>query len=348
MSARLANSHHHSSEVHNTWVDLSLQWLHTEKMKVVLDMRPGTGYQDSNSRYHFPARYLRGISAAIGDWAVLYEPSRGNGRRSYIAVAKIASVASDPTKPGHHFANLTDFLPFDAPVPLKGPSGYREALLRRVRLPKDIGRTLQGRSVREISDEDFESIVRDGLQRSIEESTESASYTAVQTEYLDIAGANGREPARRAVERMLVSRAVRDAAFRNAVMDAYNSTCAVTGLRIVSRSGNFEAQAAHIVPVSEGGADVVQNGIALTSTAHWLFDQYLLAIGGEGELIVSDQALPMLPASLFEPGRRVLLPKDRKSRPHPALVARHRARFLALSADGRRRFPKTIDSAKVP
>jgi putative restriction endonuclease len=30
--------------------------------------------------------------------------------------------------------------------------------------------------------------------------------------------------------------------------------------------------------VAEGGPDVVQNGIALSATAHWLFDRHLIAL----------------------------------------------------------------------
>src|SRR3546814_1909519 len=75
---------------------------------------------------------------------------------------------------------------------------------------------------------------------------------------------------------MLVNRKIRDANFRNHVLDAYENTCAVTGLRIVNGGGKAEAQAAHIWSVAGGGPDIVQNGVALSATAHWLFDRHLI------------------------------------------------------------------------
>ena len=79
------------------------------------------------------------------------------------------------------------------------------------------------------------------------------------------------EEQERRIEQILVNRKIRDVAFRRAVIDAYDVTCAVTGLRIINGGGKAEAQAAHIWSVADGGPDVVQNGIALSATAHWLF-----------------------------------------------------------------------------
>jgi putative restriction endonuclease len=80
----------------------------------------------------------------------------------------------------------------------------------------------------------------------------------------------------RRVELMLVNRKIRDANFRRLVCEAYDDTCAVTGLRIINGGGRSEVQAAHIWPVAEGGSDAVHNGIALSGTAHWLFDRHLI------------------------------------------------------------------------
>src|SRR3546814_4281262 len=80
---------------------------------------------------------------------------------------------------------------------------------------------------------------------------------------------------------MLVNRKIRDANFRNHVLDAYENTCAVTGLRIVNGGGKAEAQAAHIWSVAGGGPAIVQNGLALSATAHWLFDRHLITFRSE-------------------------------------------------------------------
>ena len=72
----------------------------------------------------------------------------------------------------------------------------------------------------------------------------------------------------RRIAEMLVNRKIRDARFRGAICEAYDNRCAVTGLRIINGGGRAEVQAAHIWPVKDGGPDVVQNGIALSATAH--------------------------------------------------------------------------------
>lgn len=297
-------------------------------MKVVFDTRPGSGYRDSVDRYHFPSRYLKEVAAALGDWIVYYEPSRAGGRRAYVAVARVVRVEPDPDAPGHHFAIMADYLPFDAPVGLRGPDGYRETRLRAVTETRDIGRTLQGRSVRELPEIDFGSIVEAGLDATL--APENAVRLGLAGPDLD---ADARAllatvPSDRQMSRVLASRTIRDAAFRRAVLEAYDDTCAVTGLRIVNGGGRAEAQAAHIVPVAEGGPDVVQNGIALSATAHWLFDRHLISIGEDWHLLISHNKVPASLRSLFVPqDAPIRLPADAGMRPHPAFVARHRERY---------------------
>src|SRR3546814_8349946 len=48
--------------------------------------------------------------------------------------------------------------------------------------------------------------------------------------------------AERRVEQMLVNHKIRDANFRNHVLDAYENTCAVTGLRIVNGGGKARSE----------------------------------------------------------------------------------------------------------
>ncbi len=128
--------------------------------------------------------------------------------------------------------------------------------------PKAIGRALQGRSIRPLNDEDFAAIVCAGFRQTLAPGNRrrlgldlvDASTT------LDFLEGPAISPR---LERVLSSRIVRDAAFRRMVLDAYEDTCAATGLRIVNGGGRAEAQAAHIMPVEEGGPDAIQNGIAL-------------------------------------------------------------------------------------
>lgn len=299
-------------------------------MKVVFDTRPGSGYLDSVQRYQFPSRYLGVAAAAVGDWSVHYEPSRENGRRAYVAVARIARIGPDPDRAGHHFAHLEDYLHFDAPVALKGPTGYREAKLRDVADARDIGRTLQGRSIRSLADADFAAIVEDGLAVTLAPGNAirlGLAGPGVDHEALEMLSV---PPGVRVMEKMLLNRTIRDAAFRGTVLGAYDETCAVTGLRIVNGGGKAEAQAAHILPVAEGGLDIVQNGVALSATAHWLFDRHLISIGEDWRPLVSHNKVPEALRMLFTPqNARIRLPANQSYWPHPAFVAQHRERFAA-------------------
>lgn len=85
------------------------------------------------------------------------------------------------------------------------------------------------------------------------------------------------EKRKRQIAQMLVNRPPGDWAFRRFEVTAYKETCAVTGLRMVNGGGKAEVQAAHIRAVKNGGPDVVQNGIALSATCHWLFGRHLIS-----------------------------------------------------------------------
>jgi putative restriction endonuclease len=299
-------------------------------MKVVLDSRPGSGYLDTIERYHFPGRYLRDALAAIGDLVILYEPKREGGRAAYVGTARVSKVQPDPDRPGHHFAHLTEHLHFDAPVSLRGPNGYREEALRAVSDPRAVGRALQGRSIRPITEADFNAIVDAGLEQTLDPANRRRLHLEAGDIDPPIAELLAGLPLERRAERILSSRLIRDAAFRNRVLEAYDDTCAVTGLRIVNGGGRAEAQAAHIVPVSEGGPDVVQNGIALSATAHWLFDRYLISIGEDWRVLISHNKVPPELRALFTcQGEQMRLPQDRTRWPHPRFVEMHRERFVS-------------------
>ena len=71
----------------------------------------------------------------------------------------------------------------------------------------------------------------------------------------------------------LTSRIVRDRVFRRVVLRAYDSRCAITALKLINGRGRAEVEAAHIRPVEANGPDIVSNGLALSGTAHWMFDR---------------------------------------------------------------------------
>src|SRR4029079_954453 len=87
----------------------------------------------------------------------------------------------------------------------------------------------------------------------------------------------------------LSSRIARDRIFRRTVLRAYGERCAITGLPLINGNGRAEVDAAHIRPVEKNGPDIVSNGLALSGTAHWMFDRGLIALADNLEVLISLQ-----------------------------------------------------------
>lgn len=302
-------------------------------MKAVFDTRDGSGYDDYIAeRYHFPARknYMAVAQAAVGDWILYREPRRNGGRQAYVGAARVRAIEPDPAQPDHAYAYVENYVQFDPPVAfVGGPLGYWETPLREVMNPSLIGQALQGKSLRRIADADFAAIVAAALGETLSpEGLVQYGSGPVDPDVLLPAPTEivpGEDFVRR-IEVALVNRKVRDANFRRLVCRAYNDTCAVTGLRIINGGGRSEVQAAHIWPVDSGGPDVVQNGIALSGTVHWLFDRHLLSIGEDYRLNVSHNKVPPQLRNLFvHQGARINLPEDRSLWPS--------AKFLKIRSE---------------
>ena len=308
----------------------------TVRMKAVFDTKPNSGYDDEIvRRYHFPTQsnYVEAAEAAIGDWIVYREPQRNNGRRAYIAAARVLRVEHDPKLRNHAYAIVGEYLPFDRPVAFSGgPKGYWEASLRAIENPSRVGATLQGKAMRVISEVDFAQIVGAGLIETLApENARRLDLVGVEeaARPFEFDFAPGLDQVRR-VEQLLVNRKIRDANFRRQVCEAYDDRCAVTGLRIINGGGRSEVQAAHIWGVGEGGPDVVQNGLALSGTIHWLFDRHLISLTDDYRLLVSHNKVPTELRVLFERQMdRIHLPQDNRLWPHQTYVKRHRERFMA-------------------
>jgi putative restriction endonuclease len=302
-------------------------------VKAVFDVKPSSGYDDDvTRRYHFPARrnYLDAARNAVGDWVLYREPQRNGGRRAYIAAARVVSVEPDPQRTDHCYAYVADFLEFPTPVPFVIHGRYAEAPFRAIAEANSVGRAVQGKSLRPISDGDFDAIVLAGLSEPLR--PENAFRLGLEFPAGDLPAVSSNfelaETSDRRVEQMLVNRKIRDAAFRLDVCRAYENRCAVTGLQMVNGGGRAEVQAAHVKPVAAGGPDVIQNGIALSGTVHWLFDRHLISIDEDYRLLVAHNRVPNELRSIFRPEHEILhLPKDRKLWPHQTFLAYHRDAF---------------------
>jgi putative restriction endonuclease len=276
-------------------------------MKAVFDTKPNSNYDDEIVwRYHFPTQsnYMAAAEAAVGDWIVYREPQRNGGRRAYVAVARVLRIEPDRTRQNHAYAIMRDYLPFDRPVPFagEGDRGYWEGPLRGVEKSR-LGASLQNKSMRLLADADFGAIVTAGLSETLAPENATRLGLTGGVEEISAAFELGTTPGIdqvRRVEEVLVNRKIRDANFRWQVCEAYNDRCAVTGLRIINGGGRAEVQAAHTWGVGDGGPDVVQNGIALSGTIHWLFDRHLISLDPDYRLLVSHNKVPPELRALFE------------------------------------------------
>jgi putative restriction endonuclease len=70
----------------------------------------------------------------------------------------------------------------------------------------------------------------------------------------------------------------RSTAFRRMVVSAYDHTCAICGVRLLTAEGRTAVVAAHIIPWSVSRNDDPRNGLSLCGLHHWAFDQGLATV----------------------------------------------------------------------
>jgi putative restriction endonuclease len=284
--------------------------------KVVLTMKIGSIYDDlPEKRYHFPRMYLRAMESARGDWAVYYEPLRPVGRRAYFAVARVTDIQPDPNRENLYYAFVDNYLDFDHVVPVRHTTGYYESSLQ---LPGgELNSGMVQRAVRPIPENEFDLIVRAGFVATVGGDV-AKRLSAPNRLAEDLA------KFQRPIIEAVVARPFRDEAFRQAVRIAYDSTCAMTGLKIVNGGGRAEAEAAHIRPVADSGPDSVRNGIALCGTVHWMFDRGLVSVSDDYSILVGSKGIPDEMRRLLSNTARLRLPELPSMRPHPQFLEYHR------------------------
>ncbi len=101
----------------------------------------------------------------------------------------------------------------------------------------------------------------------------------------------------------------RDPKFRQAVLRAYNYTCAATGWRLEVPDHGPLLEAAHIYPLHLRENNDPPNGIALTPTIHSAMDAHLVAPGPDRRWHASGQ---LKSSAKFDQGAEFLLQLDNK------------------------------------
>lgn len=284
--------------------------------------REDTIYRDPPAlRFHFSEQYLDRARACVGDWILYYEPVKIPQTRGYWAVAKVESILPDPDRPGMYYAMIEagSFLQFGTPVPfvVDGEPVERGLLNDQMKLS---GRAQA--AVRQISDRDFVRIVNLGL-REDEQILPRSGMPLPENRVGD--QSIGFDFGARERISQLVSRPVRDRAFRKTVLDAYDSRCALTGLKLINGGGRAEVEAAHIRSVAAHGPDSVANGLALSGTVHWMFDRGLVSLEDDLRILVSRHVNDHdSVAGLLNQSGYASEPKRPADRPHPLFLAWHR------------------------
>lgn len=242
-------------------------------------------YEDIPSeKYQFPKQYLSRAKNCEGDWVIYLEPSKVKKTRGYFAVAKVREIISDPNNKAMFLAIIVkgSYLDFGDPVQFSEKGEVIEQGLLNNQ-GKISGRSQS--AVRTISAPDSTRILDRGLfqdenflPRSANQSV-NFGFHEDQSQF-EVSSARIRV-------KQLTNRAIRDRNFRKTVLKAYGERCAITGLRLINGGGRAEVEAAHIRPVEHDGPDIVSNGIALSGTAHWMFDRGLVSLSNDLKILIS-------------------------------------------------------------
>lgn len=275
-----------------------------------------------SAQYQFPRQYLSRAQRCEGDWIVYLEPTKVRNSKGYFAVAKVREIIPDSGHPDMYLAVIEPgtYLDFGDPVPFR-----EHGTILEQGLLNDQGK-ISGRAqaaVRPLSPADFARIVGQGLGR---EEDVLPRVDPGQPEYgLPGAGQPIQDLNARDRVNQLTTRVIRDRNFRKSVLRAYGKRCAITGLQLINGGGRAEVEAAHIRPVEYDGPDIVSNGIALSGTAHWMFDRGLVGLADDLTILVSRQVNdPETVRSMINDTGLLIPPERRSEFPGSEFVGWHR------------------------
>ena len=272
-------------------------------------------------RYHFPKTYLNQARETVGDWILYYEPRREgadlsgrSGRQCYFATARVERIDADSKRSDHFYAYVSNYLEFTTPVPFREDASFYESALRKSDGSTNKGRF--GRAVRLLAPEEYRLICGIGFAAAQPKTECVSAFAENPIEY----GRSDRV--------QLLERPFRDAAFARTIQTAYESTCALTGLKLVNGGGRCEIEAAHIRPVADNGPDSPRNGLALSRTVHWMFDRGILSVSDVGEILLAKRLVPDPVRRMLNPDGMVKLPSSEAWAPHPIFLSYHRERIF--------------------
>jgi putative restriction endonuclease len=121
----------------------------------------------------------------------------------------------------------------------------------------------------------------------------------------------------------------RNARFSVRVVAEYRYTCALTGYRCITDDGAAVVDAAHIEQWARTQNDDITNGLALSKTAHWMFDEGLWSADVDMRVIVNTRRFSENGPEAFRlssvAGRHLQFDPSAKLRPSAEYLRNHRA-----------------------
>lgn len=123
----------------------------------------------------------------------------------------------------------------------------------------------------------------------------------------------------------------RSAKFTVRVCAEYRYTCALTGYSCVTYDGGTVVDAAHIEAWVRTQNDDLTNGLALSKTAHWMFDSGLWSVNDDFRIIINSRKFvesgPEAIRLASYAGRHLQFDPSARLRPSVEYLRRHRQHF---------------------
>ncbi|HMF67377.1 MAG TPA: HNH endonuclease [Phyllobacterium sp.] len=278
-----------------------------------------------DTRYRFRNKYLDIVRNALGDWILYYQtaPRAGTkviGSTGYFATARVTRIAPLANSSEYSEAWLEQYLELEDAVPFSIIGLHQNRLYFEKSMVQSDGRMnshIIQQQVRTLSNEEYTRIERTGFSKNWIEEEQRLVMTPLY-------GFAEDPPESVERDRILTSRTFRDRVFSQLVARAYNMRCAMTGISIQAPDGRFEMECAHIKPINHSGPDSLNNGIPLFRTIHWMFDNGLMSIGPDYQILKSSRYNEPKIDGLFNESGKITLPKNSSHFPHPEFLRYHR------------------------
>lgn len=125
---------------------------------------------------------------------------------------------------------------------------------------------------------------------------------------------------------MAIIKAIRDPAFRNKIMIAYERRCAICSFNVQLGDTYIGLDAAHIKWKKAHGPDTETNGLLLCTMHHKLFDRGAFTVNEKMEIMISDQAHGTFGFQewlMDYQGQKLRLPQRQQYYPEPSFTDWH-------------------------